>query len=244
MAKKWRFLDSDLSKERLTELYREKKMSIKQIADLTGHDEQTVGRYMRKNSVRLRSHKEALQLVDYSHMHVDGLTEELLRKLYIDEWLTTYQIGDKVGCSNTAVQNALRRFGIPIHQYRVKGMDKDNLYELYVNQKLSLIKISEMLGCNNETVRKALQRHGIPVRSKSEAGKNKVITSEHMEKIKKLGNLNRGKVGKDHPAWKGGRYVNKDGYVVIRVNGKHVLEHRHVMEQYLGRKLEPWEEVN
>ena len=33
-------------------------------------------------------------------------------------------------------------------------------------------------------------------------------------------------------------------YVVIRVNGKQVREHRYVMEQYLGRKLESYEHVH
>lgn len=37
--------------------------------------------------------------------------------------------------------------------------------------------------------------------------------------------------------WRGGRYVNPNGYVEIRVNGKRKLEHRHVMEQMLGRPL-------
>jgi hypothetical protein len=33
-------------------------------------------------------------------------------------------------------------------------------------------------------------------------------------------------------------------YVVITVNGKQVREHRYVMEQHLGRKLERWEQVH
>lgn len=33
-------------------------------------------------------------------------------------------------------------------------------------------------------------------------------------------------------------------YVRISVNGKRVLEHRHVMEMALGRTLEPWEQVD
>ena len=33
-------------------------------------------------------------------------------------------------------------------------------------------------------------------------------------------------------------------YVVIKVNGKSVREHRYVMEQHLGRKLESWEQVH
>lgn len=33
-------------------------------------------------------------------------------------------------------------------------------------------------------------------------------------------------------------------YVVIKVNGKQVREHRYVMEQHLNRKLETWEQVH
>lgn len=33
-------------------------------------------------------------------------------------------------------------------------------------------------------------------------------------------------------------------YKTIVVEGKQVREHRHLMEQFLGRKLEPWEHVH
>jgi uncharacterized Zn-finger protein len=44
-------------------------------------------------------------------------------------------------------------------------------------------------------------------------------------------------VGKKHPAWKGGRYVSKLGYVHLNIDGKKKFEHRVVMEKHLGRKL-------
>ena len=60
------------------------------------------------------------------------------------------------------------------------------------------------------------------------------------------------------PRWKGGREVRKDGYVLIiapdnhpypayvdkRTGTKYILEHRWVMEQYLGRYLDPEEVVH
>lgn len=45
-------------------------------------------------------------------------------------------------------------------------------------------------------------------------------------------------------AGKGQGWVDRRGYRWIRVNGKKVREHRHVMEQHLGRKLEPSEIVH
>ena len=43
--------------------------------------------------------------------------------------------------------------------------------------------------------------------------------------------------------WKGGS-VKKDGYKVIGIGGEELLEHRFVMEQHLGRKLLPSENVH
>ena len=52
--------------------------------------------------------------------------------------------------------------------------------------------------------------------------------------------------GSNHYAWKGGRKINHFGYVDILMEdiGKYVLEHRHIMEQHLGRPLLPNEQVH
>ena len=57
----------------------------------------------------------------------------------------------------------------------------------------------------------------------------------------------RGFRGADHPQWKGGRYIRKDGYVFVR-NPKNplklILEHRLVMSNYIGRELTISEHVH
>ncbi len=40
------------------------------------------------------------------------------------------------------------------------------------------------------------------------------------------------------------RYVTNDGYVNIKIDGTYVSEHRHVMEQVIGRKLLKGENVH
>lgn len=51
--------------------------------------------------------------------------------------------------------------------------------------------------------------------------------------------------GSKNPAWKGGRIKHGNGYWMISVgNKKHKLEHRLVMEKYLGRKLKKQEKIH
>lgn len=50
--------------------------------------------------------------------------------------------------------------------------------------------------------------------------------------------------GAKNGRWKGGRRKHTNGYVWILIDGKYILEHRHVMQQFIGRKLKPREQVH
>lgn len=60
---------------------------------------------------------------------------------------------------------------------------------------------------------------------------------KHIDKLRSV-------YGKDHHLWKGGRSITNRGYMEIKVNKKRYLEHRYVMEQHLGRKLQRHEHVH
>lgn len=64
----------------------------------------------------------------------------------------------------------------------------------------------------------------------------------HQPKIR--GNL--GKIGAECSSWKGGRSLTGDGYIRLCVQGedRYVREHRKVMEDCIGRKLERREHVH
>ena len=51
------------------------------------------------------------------------------------------------------------------------------------------------------------------------------------------------KSGENHPRFKGG-HLGNHGYRIVSVRGRPILEHRHVMQEHLGRELETDEHVH
>src|SRR3990167_6872913 len=69
-------------------------------------------------------------------------------------------------------------------------------------------------------------------------------SKETIEKIRKT-KRRQYKNFENHPNWKGGRISNGHGYIQIRLEkGLYRLEHRLVMERFIGRKLKRFEYVH
>jgi hypothetical protein len=56
--------------------------------------------------------------------------------------------------------------------------------------------------------------------------------------------LHQSRQGPSNPNWNGGRYIRRDGYVEIRVDGVERLEHNYLMEKKMGRELKRGELVH
>lgn len=50
--------------------------------------------------------------------------------------------------------------------------------------------------------------------------------------------------GDKHHNWKGGKYKSPNGYIKLQINGLSILEHRYVMSNHIGRKLNKKEVVH
>ena len=97
-----------------------------------------------------------------------------------------------------------------------------------------LIKdIVECTGVSKDTIKSYLYR---------EFGKD--IVSSEIKRRWKL-NLHNSRIGEKSHLWKGGREVTASGYIRLNLGaGKRQLEHRFIMEQYIGRKLLKTEHVH
>ena len=103
----------------------------------------------------------------------------------------------------------------------------NQIYALFESGAM-ISEIVAKLGTNRETVRQYLLKRYTPKQKRAIVRKNV-----------------RWPTGQDSPNWKGGREITKDGYVVLWLSRREkVLEHRLVMKQHLGRKLNRSEVVH
>jgi len=137
------------------------------------------------------------------------------------------EIGRQLGHRHGVIAYHIHKSRVPIHNPRQQQspIDTDYIKELY-GQGMSTIEIGETVGLTPQAIYGRLLKAGTPLRSFSEAI---LLSAKRGRKRQQTGELNS--------RWKGGRAVDRDGYVTVRINGKQYAEHRIVLEKKLGRPL-------
>ena len=151
---------------------------------------------------------------------------ELICNLYKDG-LGTTTIGHRVGAHATMVCHILRKCGIQMRKAKTYDWPVEELRNLYENQRLTLQQIADMYGYNQKMLNKKAKSWGFRMRRRGP------------------------KDGNEHPGWRGGKIIDKSGYVLVYApdhqnasSGGYVREHRLVMEQKIGRVIEKHEVVH
>jgi transposase len=100
--------------------------------------------------------------------------EDLLRKLYLHQKLSTYQIADKIDCNPGTVRNWLHEFSIPTRGPNgsptdAKYKNESWLREHYVEKERSAYEIADLADVSTNTIYSWLERHDIPRRPAASA---------------------------------------------------------------------------
>jgi len=109
-----------------------------------------------------------------------------------------------------------------VTQSQTLELDESKIVSLF-HSGHTAVEIAAIIGCSKFPIIKILAKNNLRRPAKPREG---VMT------------------GKNNPAWKGGRRVRSDGYVVVWTEDGEQLEHRVVMARIVGRALNPDEVVH
>ena len=94
------------------------------------------------------------------------IQENILRNLYINQHLTTYQIAEKLGFCQGTIWKRLHEYKIkPRLSYVPVGFTEEQLKKWYVSQKLSTWEIEKRFGHSRGTIHRKLKEFGLITRN-------------------------------------------------------------------------------
>lgn len=109
------------------------------------------------------------------------LDKGTLKRLYLKEKRSTYDIARMAGCSATKVRYRCIKYGIALRPNtwsRKKKLKKSALVRLHVKENKSITEIARILSCSRVTVIKRCKDYGIPLRSGRVAGLTKPLLEQ------------------------------------------------------------------
>lgn len=156
------------------------------------------------------------------------ISQEELKKLYLEKRLSTPKISKIAGCTPSTVRYSLTKMGISLRPLKeaCRIFDWSDLEKLYCERKLGVYEIAKSKGCTVASVIHHLKNQEIKMRTRVEQLK---ISTARNPKAKH----------------------NQEGYILIYypnhpcANSRgNVLQHRLIVEKRLGRYLLPKEIVH
>lgn len=165
-------------------------------------------------------------------------SKEWLEKEY--ETKSTYVIGRECGISYATICRRLKKFGIkiksknrktvPRHVKYPKLQNDEWLKDQYYDKKRTITEIAQMVGSTPGNVASYMETRRFERRTTQETIKIKYPQGKYSREKKQ--------------SWNGGKYTS-GGYIYIlqldhpkATKTGHVMEHRLIMEEYIGRYLE------
>lgn len=163
-------------------------------------------------------------------------------------------------------------FRMPKNKYEFTEVEELQIVEYY-NAGWSARNIGEVYGVGHGPIMRVLKNRGVPLRDKtikSPRGSKKLseVTKErwsngdfanrqpHPQTQETREKIREANTGANHYNWKDGRCQTSRGYLLVKTPNdyqlredeekkpKYIFEHRFVMEQHLGRRLESEEIVH
>lgn len=129
---------------------------------------------------------------------------------------------------------------------KLRLLGRQQLIDLYYGneekgiEEHTITDIAKMFECSHPTVINYMKELKIKRRDPRERYIHGFNFSQEFEKAKEVVK----KTGEEHPAWKGGSFIDKDGYRQVYIDGKYRREHRVIAEAMLDRPLKPQEDVH
>lgn len=121
----------------------------------------------------------------------------------------------------------------------------DTYMQLVYQKQLPFKEVAEIINVSVSSLIDFRRRHNLPPRGWANGIPPRKDSKMCKDLIKKLSNLARKRTGEKNPYWKGGQYINSQGYKMIRIKtNNYIREHRYIMEQFLKRSLERTEVVH
>lgn len=188
-------------REWLSEMYKDRELTIAEMADRAGCAQSTVHEWMNKHDIERRSASD--------NAKINSDTPELyekstLEQLYWEEKLSMEKIADRIDCHPSSVYEAFQRLDIETRDFSEavkKGkrdeagrIPEEHLVTEYFEKERSANEIAEDLDCSGNTVLRWLQRYGYDARDPGVAA-NIAIPD-----------------GADHWEWRGGRVRYGNGW--------------------------------